>query len=363
MSISDETLRLDTQLRIRIDRNVDHTIRLLVQRWAEAWSTVAGDWNDVVAMIIEARDDGTPLKVAQALRARKTLLALEATRDALAELATYAGITITEPLADLSVDAAAAQLDIMRSQLPLGPADTLGLRASVIRADPAQIAAIVRRVTETVTTLADDLGEHGMAAVRNELIRAVQLGLNPRETARRVVTANRLVNHLEHGFNIPLNRALIITRTEQIDAARDAATVAQHANADVLQGWQWLAQLDTRTCPSCWAQHGSIHPLEEPGPWDHQQGRCTRMPVVRPWSELGYDIPEPPSLIPDAAETFDQLTDAEQLAIMGQRRLDLFRDGTIGWDDMSAVRQTSGWRDSLGVRPLRDIPAATRQAG
>ena len=363
MSISDETLRLDTQLRIRLDRNVDHTIRLLVQRWAEAWTTVAGDWNDVVAMILEARDAGKPLKVSEALRARSVLNALEATREALTDLGQYAGVTIVEPLADLSVDAAAAQLDIMRSQLPAGPGDTLGLRAAVIRADPQQIAAIVRRVTETVTSLADDLGDHGMAAVRNELIRSVQLGLNPRETARRVVTANRLVNHLEHGFNIPLNRALNITRTEQIDAARDAATIAQQANADILEGWTWLAQLDTRTCPSCWSQHGTVHPLEDPGPWDHQQGRCTRMPTVRSWRDLGYDIDEPESLLPDARATFDALTDAEQLAIMGPRRLELLRGGQISWDDMSAVRKTEAWRDSLGVRPLADIPAATRQAG
>ena len=42
MSIGHDALHLDTQLRIRLGRNVDHTTRLLVQRWAEAWQTVAG---------------------------------------------------------------------------------------------------------------------------------------------------------------------------------------------------------------------------------------------------------------------------------------------------------------------------------
>lgn len=364
MSIDDETLRIQAQLRTRIDRNVDHTIRLLVQRWAEAWQTVAGDWNTVVETILDARDTGKRLTVSQTLRTRSALEALAATEEALRSLGQYAGVTITEPLTDLVTEAAEAQLGLMRSQLPPNDQDTLALRASVIRADPLQIEAIVRRTTEVVTSLADDLGERGMAVVRQEIVRGIQLGLNPRETARRTVIGNRMVQHLEHGFNLPLNRALIITRTEQIDATRDAAMITQQANADLLQGWQWLAQLDTRTCPSCWAQHGTIHPLEDPGPWDHQQGRCTRMPVVRPWSELGYDIPEPPSLVPDARETFDSLTPAEQTAIMGPRRLELLQDGTIGWDDLSAVRKTDAWRDSLGVRPLSDIPAATQaQAG
>ena len=136
-----------------------------------------------------------------------------------------------------------------------------------------------------------------MAVVRQELVRGMQLGLNPRETARRTVLGNRMVQAFEHGFNLPLNRALIITRTEQIDAARDAAALTHQANADLLRGWQWVAQLDTRTCPSCWAQHGTEHPLDEPGPWDHQQGRCTRMPVTRTWADLGYDVPEPPWLV------------------------------------------------------------------
>lgn len=358
MSINDDTLRLDTQLRVRLDRNVDHTTRLLVQRWAEAWQSIADDWNTVVEMILEAHDEGRRLTISQALRTRSVIEALAATEAAIRDLGSYAGVTITEPLGDLTADAAAAQLDIMRSQLPAGTNDTLGLRASVIRADRRQIEAIVRRVTDTVTTLADDLGERGMAVVRQELVRGMQLGLNPRETARRTVLGNRMVQAFEHGFNLPLNRALIITRTEQIDAARDAAALTHQANADLLRGWQWVAQLDTRTCPSCWAQHGTEHPLDEPGPWDHQQGRCTRMPVTRTWADLGYDVPEPPSLVPNAADTFDQLTDAEQLAIMGPRRLELFRNGDIGWDDMTKTRSTDGWRDSFGVRPLGDIPAA-----
>lgn len=364
MSIDDETLRLLTQLRVRLDRNVDHTIRLLVQRWAEAWQTVAGDWNTVVEMVLDARDEGRALRVSEVLRSRSVVEALAATEEAIRDLGKYAGVTIAEPLGDMTAETMAAQLDIIKTQLPRRDQDTLGLRAALVRADPLQIDAIVRRTTDVVTSLADDLGERGMAVVRQEITRGVQLGLNPRETARRTVLGNRMVQHLEHGFNLPLNRALIITRTEQIDATREAAMITQQANADVLQGWQWLAQLDTRTCPSCWAQHGTIHPLEDPGPWDHQQGRCARMPVVRSWADLGYDIPEPPSLVPDAQETFNSLTQAEQTAIMGPRRLELLQDGTIGWDDLSAVRKTDAWRDSYGVRPLGDIPGATlAQAG
>src|SRR3546814_11471968 len=74
----------------------------------------------------------------------------------------------------------------------------------------------------------------------------------------------------------------------------------------------WVAQLDRRTCPSCWSQHGSKHALDEPGPLDHQQGRCARLPVTRSWRDLGFDIDDPPSVVPDAETTFRGMRRGDQ---------------------------------------------------
>src|SRR5690606_17046295 len=103
------------------------------------------------------------------------------------------------------------------------------------------------------------------------------------------------------------------------------------ANSDVLAGWVWQASLDRRCCPSCWAMHGRVFAADEPGPWDHPQGRCARIPKTRTWRELGIDLDEPDDDLPDAQARFWALPHTARLAIMGPTRLELLRTGRIDW--------------------------------
>jgi hypothetical protein len=164
-----------------------------------------------------------------------------------------------------------------------------------------------------------------------------------------------MVAQAQDGFAGGLTRAMTIARTEILDAHRAASLATDTANKGLLAGWQWVAQLGPRTCPSCWAQHGSIHPVDEAGPLDHQSGRCTRAPVTKSWRDLGFDIDEPPSAVPDARAVFASLPEADQLAVMGPKRLGMLRDGTASWDDLSVRRTTDGWRDSYHARSVTGL--------
>jgi len=352
MAISRETIRIAGVIRITIDRSVDDTTRLLAERWAEAWRYAMVDWGSVMAWIRGIEADGGELTASQKLRSRRAFTALKATREALMELSQYAGITIIEEANFLTESAARDQLRLIRSQLPDGEA-AAWLRDQLVRADPRQIAAVVERTTQQVTTLAANLTDAGMSAIHAELIRGVSRGFGPADVARGII--NDLAR-IERAFNLPLHSALRIARTELLDAHRAAAMVTDGANADVLQGWMWLAQLDVRTCPSCWAQHGTVHDVDESGPDDHPNGRCARMPVVKPWSELGFSsIEEPLSLVPDARAVFDDLNPAEQLHIMGAERLAALQSGDLSWSELTMKRSTDGWRDSWVVKPMRQV--------
>ena len=218
------------------------------------------------------------------------------------------------------------------------------------RVDPRALDAIVERTTEQVTTLARQLPGPAYQALKGTLIRGVAVGDNPRKAAVE------MVRRVRGAFDMPLYRALVITRTEMLDAHRASAYGQDQANGDVLAGWQWAARLDNRTCASCWAQHGRVHDVTDPGPHDHQQGRCARVPVTRSWADLGFpNVEEPPSLLPDARTVFDGLHRSDQAAILGTRRLALLNQGSIGWDDLSTLRTTPGWRDSWAPTPMRDL--------
>ena len=347
MAITAETLRLQRELRQILDRILDRQTRDLVAAHADAWDEVAPD---LTATLLEMLVAGPRVTRAQLLRSQRLRRALAVIKAQLEELAGQAGARIVADLEQVIDTAGAAQASVIDSQLPPNfmTADEL---AAWSRVDDRQIAAIVSRSTEQITSLMRPIPAEQYQVVRRELIRGVAAGSNPR------VTAARIVRRTERRFVGGLNRALVIARTETLDAHREAARLGRGQHADVLGGWTWVSALDARTCPSCWAMHGSVHAVDVFGPDDHQQGRCTAMPTTKSWAELGIDVEEPPSLLPSATDRFEQLDEDTQRSILGQRRFDAWQGGDFPLDSWSVRRSNDGWRDS------RVVAAAPQPSG
>lgn len=339
MAVTTTTLRLQRRLQDQIDHITDTQVRDLVSAWADAWDEVAPD---LTAALLEQLVAGDRVTRAQLLRSFRLRNALQAIRDQLVVLADQAGVRIVEDLQLVIDTAGAAQASVIDSQLPPNAAFLVDVD-TWSRVDDRQIAAIVRRTTQQITSRRRRIAPEAYQILRRELIRGVASGSNPRATAARIV------RRAEQRFNGGLTRALNIARTETLDAHRAASELGQAQHADVLQGWSWLATLDQRTCPSCWSQHGSIHPLDEPGPHDHPQGRCGRLPVLKTWKDLGFDIEEPPSLLADAGTEFARLSAEDQRSILGPKRYAAWTRGEFPMSDWSVRRTNNGWRDSYAV--------------
>lgn len=340
MPVTTRTLRLQRELDDALTRVTDAQTRDLVRAWVTAWDEVAPDLTAVLLDMLVAGDRVTRTQLLRSTRLRKALAVIA---DKLDTLAADAGVRITSDLQAVIDMAGGAQASVIDSQLPPNSPDLVDLQAWS-RVDERQISAIVERSTQQITALSKPLSTEAYDAVRRELIRGVASGSNPRETARRIIA------RAEGGFNGGLNRALTIARTETLDAHRAAAAVAQAQHADVLGAWMWLADLSSRTCPACLAQHGTQHALTEPGPLGHQQCRCSRMPVTKTWAELGFEgLEEPRSLVPDAEEFFNGLPAADQVAILGRGRYDAWTAGEFPMTAWAERRTTAGWRDSYVV--------------
>lgn len=350
MPVTPRTLQLLDDVRTAVDRVVDAQVRDLVAAWADAWDEVAPDLTATLLEMLVAGDRVTRAQLLRSQRLRRALAIIAAELERLAE---EAGVRITGDLAAVIELAGAAQASVLDSQLPAGFITSEDF-AAWSRVDAGQIAAIVARTTEQITSRTADLSTEAYQVVRRELIRGVAAGSSPRETARR------MVQRAESGFNGGLTRALVIARTETLDAHRAAAQLSQEQHADVLAGWVWLCKLDTRSCPSCWDQHGQLHDLDEPGPIDHHQGRCARMPKTKSWAELGFDrVPEPEDLTPDAEQRFLALTAAEQLSILGPKRYAAWLAGDYPMGSWSVRRSSDGWRDAFHVSP---VPSGGRRS-
>lgn len=347
MAVTAETLRIVTQLRRQLDVMTDAQTLALTKAWVEAWDVLMPEFQAALVELIGAADGNVPYKtVAANIRLRD---ALRHTRQMLDELAAQTNGVVTNDLSQAVLDAVDGHAALIGSQMP---PQTAGATVSFTRMSPDALAAIVERTTQQIHAATKPLPADVVRVMKRELVRGIVVGENPNRTAARIV------KQAEGRFNGGLTRALTIARTETLDAHRAATKASESANKDILEEWEWHAALNARTCPSCWAKHGTRHPLDEDGPNDHQNGRCARVTITKSWRDLGFDIDEPEPLTPDAEAVFQSLTPETQKAIMGPERLRMLQDGEISWADLSTVKHTDGWRDSHTVTPVKDLKAA-----
>lgn len=352
MTATDETLSLMAAGRLRTGQHVDSTAQDLTLAWARAWNEVATEWESAIADLIAAGEDGKWPPAGKVRRAKRALAARDATRELLQDLQGLVPIRVMLDVAPLLEDVTDWQRRLAASQYPPQAGGTTLVAASFERVDKDAIRAIVDRTAGQVTARSRPLSTQAEAAMKSTLVKGVAVGNNPN------AAATDMLARVKGAFNGGLHRARVIAATEILDAHRAASREQQDrlARQGVVTGWQWIATLDHRTCPSCLAMHGTQHPVSVAGPLDHQQGRCDRLPVTAPWHELGFEgIEEPPSILPDAHTWFDGLSDADRVRIMGAERLALLDSGAIDWSDLATRRETSGWRPSYVPTPVKRL--------
>lgn len=229
---------------------------------------------------------------------------------------------------------------LVRTALGPAPRGTVArVTASLDRLNAAALERLVGFASDgrPLGLLIAELNVDGPQRVRDALAFGVASGRGTRIIAREV----------EIAANIPLTRALTITRTEMIRASREAADDT-YARSGVATGWEWAATLDTRTCASCWAQHGSRHPLGEPLE-SHPNCRCAKIPVTLSWAELGFpDLPDDRPRLTPGPDVFADLPEGDKLAILGRAKLDAYNAGEITLEDL--VQRTISPRWGAGSR-------------
>ena len=164
------------------------------------------------------------------------------------------------------------------------------------------------------------LGETVADRIEQELIKAVVVGQNPRETAR--------VIHAQLGLS--LARILNTARTAQIYSYRTAAHLNYRNNSDVVKSWVWYSARDLRTCPSCWAKHGSVYPVNQILN-DHHQGRCIPIPQIRDAEKYGLEDLD----IERGDVLFSRLPANQQQEILGPTKFELYQRNAFRFEDLS----------------------------
>jgi SPP1 gp7 family putative phage head morphogenesis protein len=184
-----------------------------------------------------------------------------------------------------------------------------------------------------LSRLLADANAAGAEAARQALFTGVILGDNPRVVAARLRAA----------LAIAKNRAMTIARTEVLRAYRGSIRERMR-HAPGVVGWVWVSARDRRTCPMCWAMHGTKHRLDEEFA-THPNCRCSQAPLS------ARDI----SPLATGSEDFERLAAATQRRILGPGKYDLYSRGAIDLPDLVGEALDPVWGRIRYERPLYSL--------
>lgn len=350
-------LRVLRRQRMLLAQRDDVAAGLLTDSYARAWSRVQRDLNRLQDRMEAAAAKGDPMGpswLGQEARYRQ-LQASIAT-----ELGTWSQDAISTVRANVRGVLEEAR-DLVPPELEAGTFGGYTFQPWAklpTRAIEQLTAATLGDGSPVRQLLARMPGDAG-AAVRHELITGMALGKSPRDVARRARAA---------ATGLSLTRALTISRTEMLRAYREATAVTFEENDHLLEGWVWQSAGNGRTCPACWAMHGTRHPLTERME-SHPNCRCTQVPITKGWRDILEDAAPGAWLalpdagrkaalgIPKGTDLFARLPPAQQRAILGPARYKLYNTHGVPLSSMMTWHNDPTWGRSPRLRSVRDLMA------
>lgn len=307
-----------------------------------------GSLRDLTRRITAARLAGEPVSPAWLARERRYLQLIDDLERDTAEWAGRVQSIVTSAQQDAIRLAREHAPRLTLAAFGPGPQDAHAIVGGMFdRAPVAAVAHLVARATSgPLAGLLLDLAPDGAQRVREALAFGVASGRGPRAVARLVRD--------ETGET--LTRALGIARTETLGAYR-AASLDAYRSTGLVETWTWYASADERTCPVCLAMHGRTFPISQ-GLESHPQCRCTMVPNVPSWRQLGIDVPdERPAVTPGPA-LFARMSAAEQARILGPSKHAAYQAGRLKLEDLPVRTVSARWGPGLREASLRELGIA-----
>ena len=317
------------QFRLALERKDTVALNRLISAYRDIYSRLSGDI------------DALTLQIASGEYTATTVIKLDRYRDliqqAAEQLRDFQGLTRAE------IETAA------RLGLDLGSLQARQLLSVTARGDVSVTAAFRALPKETLEQLMGFLDPAGplyqrlallapttVDGISAAILEGVAKGYGPK------VLAGRIVNELGMG----LTDALRMTRTTQLYSYREASRATYMANAEVMEGWQWFAQLDGSTCMSCVAQHGSIHPVTETLN-DHHNGRCAMLPITKFYG--------PPLDTEQGRKWFGEQSETMQRQMMGAGKFDAWQEGKFDLSQMTTEKPNDVWGLMKNETTLKEL--------
>ena len=292
----------------------------IVKTYARAFNRMRGNIDSLVKRIEQARAAGQYVSPSWAFQLDRYLTLQRQISEEIGRISREVeSITISQQAAAVSQSASDA------AKLAAMAADNAGVSVSFATLPKSAAESIAGFLADgsPLSKLTSRLPGQAASAIADALSDGITMGWGAEKTARRMRDAL--------GGN--MNRALNIARTETMRAYREANYRTINQNRDILQGWVWVASFSRRTCASCIAMAGTVHPMDERME-SHSRCRCSQAPLLR-----GQSVE-----FQKGEEWFATQPEEIQRAILGTNvATQSYRDGKLALTDFVGRQNSPEW--------------------
>lgn len=314
----------------------------MLRQYGGIWRRLRPQVDALIAEVEDARKRGEQVQPSTVTKLDRTRQLLTQVEQEVNRYAEYADASIRRQQST-AVEAAAQHAEALtREAMGTPPSDEARIAVRWNRLPREAVAELVGQLHNgaPLDLLLGELGPDVAERVKDALVTGLAMGRNPRVVARDV----------RQGVGMGLTRSLRISRTETLRAYRSATLANYAANGDTVKGWKWSSSHSSRTCLACLAMDGKVFPLDKPMP-AHVNCRCSAIPLVVSWADLGIDAPdvEPGE---DGAAWFARQPADVQREMLGDAYAD-YKAGRVTLADFVGVRKSRTWGDAVvEVNPL-----------
>ena len=326
------------RMRSGIDSRDKQALSRLISAYRDVWMSLQPQW-DAIAAGLEAGKDKAWL--------RQRVAALQAQiEERLNEYSAF--VSQEQRLALRDAMQAAAHDTGMLVLAAYGPAAGKAIRTLWHDLPVEAIETTVGMFgpdSPLMRKMIERLGPEVAQRVAQRVIEGIALGYHP----------TKLQGMLERELGAGLQWSMTATRTTMMQAYWRTTSGIYKQNDHIVKGWYWRAALDDRTCMACAMMDGTFHTLNETLN-GHYNCRCTMVPAVRSFRELGLNVDGPPEYVPRSGrQWFENLPKAEQMRRMGRARWKAWQDGKFDLGDIVGQHKDEVWGQMVVERSLKDI--------
>ena len=327
------------------------TAKKMVEVYGSSWQRIQESQRLLARDIRTMKKQGKKIPVSWLITNRRYKALMVQIADELERFSVNAGKQLTSAQASIVLEAQADARELMimgmGTSIPEGGAAVI---AAFNQLPARQLEIMVGKLADgsPLHTLLGEISPNGRAKAAQVLTDGILMGESPLITGRR----------LRDALGSQLSRAMAIARTTQLQTYRQVNNETYQMNSDIVTAHIWHAELDDRTCMSCWNMHGTELAIGQSVD-DHVNGRCTSVPKTKTWAELGFTgIPETQVHVETGESVFRKKGEAFQINSMGPSKHEAWKRGEFQFNDLTDRSFSPTWGTMRFEKSLINIRRA-----